>query len=68
AVTAAGPRLPFLVISPYARPNFVDSTLVDQSSVTRFIEDNWGLPRLGNGAADAASGAGGAATGQLRRG
>ncbi len=36
-----GPRLPFLVISPYARNNFVDHTITDQSSVVRFIEDNW---------------------------
>jgi phospholipase C len=36
-----GPRLPLLVISPYARRNFVDHTLTDQSSILRFIEDNW---------------------------
>jgi phospholipase C len=36
-----GPRLPLLVISPWARQNFVDHTLTDQSSVTTFIEDNW---------------------------
>src|SRR2546425_748082 len=32
-----GPRLPLLVISPYARINYVDHTLTDQSSVVRFI-------------------------------
>jgi phospholipase C len=36
-----GTRVPFLVISPWAKTNFVDHTLLDQSSVTRFIEDNW---------------------------
>ncbi|MGA8146371.1 MAG: alkaline phosphatase family protein [Gallionellaceae bacterium] len=36
-----GPRLPFLVISPYAKTNYVDHTLTDQSSILRFIEDNW---------------------------
>ncbi len=51
-----GPRLPFLVISPYSRANFVDHTLIDQSSVVRFIEDNWGLPRIGNGSFDVAAG------------
>jgi len=51
-----GPRLPFLVISPFARPNWVDNTLIDQSSVVKFIEYNWHLPAMGNGAADAASG------------
>ena len=29
------------MISPFAKVNHVDHTLVDQSSVTRFIEDNW---------------------------
>ena len=36
-----GPRLPLLVISPYAKANFVDHTVTDQSSILRFIEDNW---------------------------
>lgn len=36
-----GTRMPLLVISPFARRNFVDHTLTDQSSVLRFIEDNW---------------------------
>lgn len=36
-----GPRLPLLVISPYAKHNYVDHTTTDQSSILRFIEDNW---------------------------
>ncbi len=49
-----GPRLPFKVISPYSRPNFVDHTLTAQVSAIRFIEDNWlGGTRLGNGSFDA---------------
>jgi phospholipase C len=36
-----GTRIPFVVISPYAKANYVDHTLLDQSSVIRFIEDNW---------------------------
>jgi phospholipase C len=36
-----GPRQPFLVISPYAKRNYVDHATTDQSSVVRFIEDNW---------------------------
>jgi phospholipase C len=36
-----GPRLPLLVISPYAKANYVDHTLTDQTSIIRFIEDNW---------------------------
>jgi len=39
-----GPRLPFLVISPWAKTNFVDHTVTDQSSAIAFIERNWGLP------------------------
>ncbi len=36
-----GPRQPFLVISPWARRNFVDHTVTDLTSVIRFVEDNW---------------------------
>ena len=36
-----GPRLPLLLISPYAKQNYVDHTLTDQSSILRFVEDNW---------------------------
>jgi phospholipase C len=43
-----GPRLPFLVISPWAKPNYVDHGITDQSSVLRFIEDNWTLGRIGD--------------------
>jgi len=38
-----GPRLPLLVISPWAKENFVDHTTTDQSSSLRFIEENWNL-------------------------
>jgi phospholipase C len=38
-----GPRLPFVVISPYANSNFVDHTLTDQASIINFIESNWSL-------------------------
>jgi phospholipase C len=34
----------------------VDHSVIDQSSVVRFIEDNWGLPRIGNGSFDVAAG------------
>jgi phospholipase C len=51
-----GPRQPLIVISPYARENYVDHQITDQSSVLRFIEDNWGLGRLGNGSTDAKAG------------
>jgi phospholipase C len=48
-----GERLPLLVVSPYTKPNSVDHTVVNQSSILQFIEDNWGLPRLGDAAFDA---------------
>jgi phospholipase C len=47
-----GPRLPFLVVSPYAKENYVDHTVIDHSSVVRFIEDNWDVPQIGNGSFD----------------
>jgi phospholipase C len=51
-----GPRLPLLVVSPFAKENFVDHTITDQSSILRFIEDNWKLGRIGNGSFDALAG------------
>jgi phospholipase C len=43
-----GPRLPFIVISPFAKKNYVDHSITDQSSILAFIEDNWGLPQISN--------------------
>jgi phospholipase C len=52
-----GPRQPLLVISPYAKHNYVDGTFTDQSSVVKFIEDNWlAGQRIGSGSADASAG------------
>lgn len=52
-----GPRLPFLVISPWAKPNYISHAEIDQASVIRFIEDNWlGGKRLGEGSFDATAG------------
>jgi phospholipase C len=51
-----GPRLPLLIVSPYSRSNYVDSSVMDQGSILKFIEDNWSVPALGNGAADARAG------------
>jgi phospholipase C len=51
-----GPRLPLLVISPWAKDNFVDHTVTDQTSIIHFIEDNWlGKERIGGGSFDAVS-------------
>ena len=52
-----GPRLPLLVISPYARRNYVDHSLTDQTSVLRFIEDTFlNGERVGGGSFDAIAG------------
>jgi phospholipase C len=51
-----GPRQPLLVVSPYAKPNFVDHSVTDQTSILRFIEDNWALGRIENGSLDEKAG------------
>ena len=51
-----GPRQPLVVISPYAKENVVDHTLTDQSSVLRFIEENWGTGQIGGGSFDQLAG------------
>ena len=49
-----GPRQPLVVVGPYAKHNSVDHTMTDQTSVLRFIEDNWlGGQRIGQGSYDA---------------
>ena len=42
-----GPRIPLLVISPFAKSNYIDNTLSTQTSVVSFIEYNWHLGNLG---------------------
>ncbi|WP_233805558.1 phospholipase C [Paraburkholderia sp. HP33-1] len=52
-----GTRIPLIVISPYARSNYIDHTAITQASVVRFIEDNWlGGTRIGSGSHDATTG------------
>jgi phospholipase C len=52
-----GPRLPILVLSPWAKRNFVDHKLTDQTSVIRFVEDNWlDGQRIGQGSFDELAG------------
>ena len=52
-----GPRMPLLVISPWANKNFVDNTVTDQSSILRFIEDTFLKgQRIGTGSFDAQAG------------
>ena len=42
-----------MVVSPWAKQNFVDNTVTDQTSIIHFIEDNWlAGQRIGNGSFD----------------
>jgi phospholipase C len=52
-----GPRQPLLVISPWAKKNYIDHTVTDQASILRFIEDIFlGGQRIGNGSFDSVAG------------
>jgi len=51
-----GPRLPLIVVSPWAKANDVDHRITDQSSILRFIEDNWDLGRIGGESLDVKAG------------
>jgi phospholipase C len=51
-----GPRMPLMVISPFAKVNYVDHSITDQSSILRFVEDNWSLGRIGDNSMDAMAG------------
>lgn len=42
-----GPRVPLLVISPFAKSGYVSSAQGEFSSLALFIEKNWSLPSLG---------------------
>ncbi|UJB45595.1 phospholipase C [Streptomyces sp. A1-5] len=52
-----GTRQPLLVISPYSKTNHIDHTATEQTSVIKFIEDNWHLGRIGDASFDARAGA-----------
>jgi phospholipase C len=51
-----GPRQPLLIISPFAKSNFVDHSTTDQTSILRFIEDNWQTGRIGDFSFDTKAG------------
>jgi phospholipase C len=50
-----GFRVPALLVSPYARRGAIDHTILDFTSILRFIEDNWRLAPLTRRDADAQS-------------
>jgi phospholipase C len=41
-----GPRVPLLIISPYAKEGYVSHNLSDHTSVLRFVETRYGLRAL----------------------
>jgi len=41
-----GFRVPMIVISPYAKPGYVDHETMDHTSILKFIATNWALPFL----------------------
>jgi phospholipase C len=52
-----GPRLILLAISPFSKPNYIDHHITDQTSIIRFIEDNWlGGQRIGDHSLDTKAG------------
>lgn len=41
-----GFRVPLLIISPYAKKGWIDSEVMDHTSILKFIARNWSLPPL----------------------
>ena len=41
-----GPRVPLLIISPFAKQNYVSHTLYEHSSILKFVETRYGLAPL----------------------
>jgi phospholipase C len=41
-----GVRVPAVIVSPYARPDFVLSDVLDHTSVLKLVEEKWNLPAL----------------------
>jgi phospholipase C len=41
-----GFRVPFVMVSPWAKKNFVSHTVADHTSILKFIETRFGLPSL----------------------
>jgi phospholipase C len=54
AFDTTGYRVPFIVVSPYARHHFVSHVVHDHTSVVRFIESRFGLPAMTNRDANSA--------------
>ena len=44
--TAAGPRVPLIIVSPYARPGYTDTTATTFAGILAYTEHNFGLAPL----------------------
>jgi phospholipase C len=44
--TNYGFRVPAVIVSPYAKPNYVTSTIYDHTSILKLLELKWNLPSL----------------------
>ena len=51
-----GPRVPMLVISPFAKHNYISHVQMDPVSILKFIQWNWQLPNLNTRNGNPASG------------
>jgi phospholipase C len=47
-----GTRIPFVVVSPFAKKGYVDHTYYDHVSMLKFIERNWKLPTISDRSRD----------------
>jgi len=46
AFDVLGPRVPGIVISPFAKADYVSSVVHDHTSILKFIETKWNLPAM----------------------
>lgn len=44
--TRTGFRVPLIIVSPFAKPNYVSHTPMDYTAVLKFVESRFGLPHL----------------------
>jgi phospholipase C len=45
--TQEGPRVPLIIVSPYARPGYTDTTATTFAGLLAYVEHTFGLPPLG---------------------
>jgi phospholipase C len=50
-----GFRVPAVIVSPFSRPDFTDSTVYDHTSILKLLQEKWNLPPLTRRDAAAAS-------------